>query len=221
MNKINYHRQLEDIVSRLDPGSPKPTLLLHVCCAPCSTSCLEYLTKHFDVTVFFYNPNLFPPEEYDLRLSEEKRLIEEMGIPVEVITRDFNPQEFYDAVKGLEREPEGGKRCEKCFRLRLHETAREAEARGFDYYTTSLTISPMKDAQLLNQIGMEKAGESAWLPSDFKKKNGYLRSTQMSAEHNLYRQNYCGCVFSKKEAEEREKAKRLQEEQQAKENLES
>lgn len=199
MNKVNYQKLLDKQLSSL--GEEAPTLLLHSCCAPCSSYCIEYLSQFFKITVYYYNPNIFPDEEYRYRAKEQQRLISEMPTkyPVKYISSDYDSRKFFDAVKGLENEPEGGKRCQKCFELRLRKTALKASELGFDYFTTTLTISPLKNAQVINEIGMHAADEFnvAWLPSDFKKNEGYKRSIQLSKDYNLYRQNYCGCVFSK------------------------
>ena len=205
MNKINYQRELDKVIAAHEKNGEVPRLLLHVCCAPCSSYCLEYLTQYFEVTVFYYNPNISIKEEYLHRLNEEKRLVSQMPFknPVTVVEGSYDPHVFFDAVKGLEHEPEGGKRCEKCFELRLNAAAQLAKGGGYDYFTTTLTISPLKNAQLLNTIGAA-AGESfgvPWLYSDFKKKEGYKRSIVLSREYDLYRQNYCGCVFSKSKTE--------------------
>lgn len=201
MNKINYQKELDKIIEKTSARGEVPKLLLHVCCAPCSSYCLEYLSEYFDITVFYYNPNISFSEEYCFRLSEEQRFIreKEFARPVKIIESEYDPRVYFDAVKGLEDEPEGGKRCEVCFRLRLEETAKKAKELGFDFFTTTLTISPLKDAALLNIIGEDAALRygSTWLPSDFKKREGYKRSIELSREFNLYRQNYCGCVFSK------------------------
>ncbi len=201
MNKINYQKQLDGVIEKL--GGTAPTLLLHSCCAPCSSYCIEYLSQFFRITVFYYNPNLYPDDEYARRSSEQKRLISEMKTkyPVDYIDEEFDSSVFYEAVKGLEKEPEGGARCRKCFELRLSETAKQAQKLGADYFTTTLTISPLKNAQLLNEIGQSLAAEYGvpWLPSDFKKREGYKRSIELSKEYGLYRQDYCGCVFSKME----------------------
>ncbi len=199
MNR-NYQKELECILEGI-PKSP-PTLLLHSCCAPCSSYVLEYLSRYFAITVFFYNPNMDSEEEFLRRSEEQLRLIEQMPVkhPVKGVIVPYDAQEFFSEVKGLEKEPEGGQRCEKCFALRLRKTAEYARSRGFDWFTTTLTISPLKNASLLNEIG-ERMGEEygvSFLPSDFKKKGGFLRSTQLSQEYNLYRQNYCGCIYSKK-----------------------
>ena len=204
MNKRNYQRELDVIVSAHAEKNELPRLLLHVCCAPCSSYCLEYLNGFFDITVFYYNPNISIKEEYLHRLHEEQRLVSQMLLkrPVEVIEGSYDPKEFFSAVKGLENEPEGGKRCAECFRLRLNASAKAAKEGGYDYFTTTLTISPLKNAALLNELGEEAAAKYGvkWLPSDFKKKEGYKRSIQLSKEYELYRQNYCGCVFSRKES---------------------
>lgn len=209
MIKRNYQKELERVIEQNKDKLPK--LLLHVCCAPCSSYCLEYLSEYFDITVFFYNPNISIKEEYEYRLAEEYRYIseKELSNPVKIIEGAYQPKDFFDAVKGLEKEPEGGRRCEKCFMLRLSESAKIAKEMGFDYFTTTLTISPLKNAPLLNDIGESLAEQYdiSWLPSDFKKKEGYKRSIQLSHEFNLYRQNYCGCIFSKQEAENRDKNK--------------
>ncbi|MEE0693431.1 MAG: epoxyqueuosine reductase QueH [Lachnospiraceae bacterium] len=200
----NYQKELERIIASIPEGNV-PTLLLHSCCAPCSSYVLEYLSDYFAVTVLYYNPNIYPAEEFRHRADEQKRLIESLPskYPISFIEGRFDSREFYEAVRGLEHIPEGGERCHACFRLRLEETARIAAENGFDYFTTTLTISPLKNAASLNKIGEETASRfgSAWLPSDFKKKNGYKRSVELSSEYGLYRQDYCGCVFSKKERE--------------------
>ena len=170
---------------------------------------LERIADKAKVTVFFFNPNISPADEYEKRLTELKRLISEMKPenPIELLETEYDPQEFFNAVKGLENIPEGGERCRKCFELRLGRTAKEAAAHRFDLFATTLTISPLKNAEVLNEVGEEKAKEAGaeWLPSDFKKKDGYKRSVELSAKYELYRQDYCGCVFSKREAEERKK----------------
>ena len=196
--KINYQRELDLILSNLSENTP--SLLIHSCCAPCSSYVLEYLSQYFKITVLYYNPNIYPQEEFWKRLDEQKRLISEMKFvnPVNVIDIGYNSEDFYSEVKGLENDLEGGNRCNKCFTLRLKKTAQIAKENGFDYFTTTLTISPLKDEQLLNQIGKTVSEEYgvSYLFSDFKKKNGYNRSVELSKEYNLYRQDYCGCVFS-------------------------
>lgn len=200
MQKINYQKQLDKIIEEL--GDEVPSLLLHTCCAPCSSYCIEYLAEYFNITVLYYNPNIYPEAEYLKRKAEQKRLISEMKTkyPVKMLDCDFESEKFYQMVKGMENCREGGERCFKCYRLRLQKTAIEAKKNGFDYFTTSLTISPLKNAQKINEIGEELAIEYnvKWLPSDFKKREGYKRSIELSKEYNLYRQNYCGCVFSKR-----------------------
>ena len=175
MNQRNYQKELDKVIDGLVKENRVPSLLLHSCCAPCSSYVLEYLSQYFEITILFYNPNIYPPEEYQARVHEEERLIREMHFkhPVHMISGTYDPDVYYKAVKGLEKEPEGGARCEKCFELRLSEAAREAKKGGFDYFTTTLTISPLKSAPTLNTIG-ERIGEElgvSYLPSDFKKKN--------------------------------------------------
>ena len=215
MNQVNYQKELEKILDRFPemgaaPGqggdASPPTLFLHSCCAPCSSDVLEYLCKYFQITVFYFNPNISESGEYRKRVEEQKRLIEaynaeEKGYPISVVEGDYEPGRFFEMSRGLERCPEGGERCFKCFDLRLRETAVQAKELGFDYFATTLTISPLKNAQKLNEIGQSLAQEYGvpWLPSDFKKKNGYKRSIELSAEYDLYRQDYCGCAFSKVE----------------------
>lgn len=198
----NYQKSLEKIIAGISEEKP-PKLLLHSCCAPCSSYVLEYLSDYFEITVFYYNPNISPESEYRMRVEEQERLIRQMPFknPVSFIEGKYDPQSFYEMAKGLEQVPEGGERCFRCFLLRLEETAKEAKKGQYDYFTTTLTISPLKNAEKLNEIGREMAEkyDICWLPSDFKKKNGYKRSTELSREYDLYRQNYCGCVFSKRE----------------------
>lgn len=226
MNKRNYYKELESRIEEFQEKGRTPRLLLHACCAPCSSHCLEFLRQFFDVTVFFYNPNITEDAEYRKRVLEEKRLIKEYNCQVEeqdfegmhsderarkigIIEGEYDPNEYFEAVKGYENIPEGGERCEKCFRLRLRRTAEVAAREGFEFFTTSLTISPLKNAELLNEIGEQAAREVSaetgceisFLPSDFKKKNGYKRSIELSHKFGLYRQDYCGCGFSKAERE--------------------
>ena len=208
----NYAKELERLIQKLQQEGKVPRLLLHACCAPCSSAVLEYLSQYFAITLLYYNPNIVPLEEYQKREAELRRLVSQMKFthPVELLPCQYDGQAFVQAARGLEGEPEGGKRCEACFRLRLRYAAQEAARLRFDYYTTTLSISPMKNAPLLNQLGEEIGREFgvAHLPSDFKKKDGYKRSVQLSKEYNLYRQDYCGCAFSKaqrqREKEERE-----------------
>ncbi len=200
MNKINYQRELDNLINQLTKEGQVPSLLLHSCCAPCSSYCIEYLSQFFKVTVFYYNPNIYPDEEYLHRVEEQQRFIKAFPTkyPVEFIEGDYDKNRFYDMAKGLENEPEKGARCHKCYDLRLRRTAEVAKEKGFDFFTTTLTISPMKDSQVLNEIGGNIGEELGikWLPSDFKKKEGYKRSTEISKEYDMYRQDYCGCVYS-------------------------
>lgn len=203
MNRRNYQKELDSILEGLARDGRVPRLLLHSCCAPCSSYVLEYLSRYFYITVLYYNPNIFPPSEYALRVREQESLISRMDFVYSVafLEGSYRPKTFYEAVKGLEGEPEGGKRCEKCYELRLLEAAKEAKAGDYDYFTTTLTISPLKSADKLNAIGRRLGTEYgvAYLPSDFKKRDGYKRSTQLSKEYGLYRQDYCGCVYSVRE----------------------
>lgn len=200
--KINYQRRLDALIKSLDYT---PRLLLHSCCAPCSSYCLEYLAQYFSITVLYYNPNISPEEEFRKRAEEQRRLIEALPAkhPISLIVDDYNPREFFDVAKGLEDAPEGGERCFKCYRLRLERAAEYAAEHGFDYFCTTLSISPLKNAAKLNEIGETLEAELGikFLPSDFKKKGGYLRSIELSREYGLYRQNYCGCIFSKPKEE--------------------
>lgn len=197
----NYQKLLEKLISKLNPLEKPKRLLLHSCCAPCSSYCLEYLSQYFSITVFYYNPNIAPEEEYRMRVEEQKRLIEQLPAKhaISFVEGKYDPERFYAIAKGLEKVPEGGERCFRCYRLRLEEAAIEAQKGDFDYFATTLTISPLKNAQKLNEIGEELSAKYGveHLPSDFKKKNGYKRSVELSGEYGLYRQNYCGCVFSK------------------------
>jgi predicted adenine nucleotide alpha hydrolase (AANH) superfamily ATPase len=232
MNKRNYSKELENKIAEFEKEERAPKLLLHACCAPCSSYCLEYLREYFDVTVFFYNPNITEEREYRKRVEEEKRLIAEYNKQVEdgnfegmnsdsrarrieIMEGDYVPGDFLSVVKGYEDCPEGGDRCRKCFELRLDETARIARDKGFEFFTTTLTISPLKNADVLNEVGelaaerinTEGKGTVNFLPSDFKKKNGYKRSIELSHRFDLYRQDFCGCSFSKAQRE-REKEER-------------
>lgn len=203
MQKINYQRKLDELIATF---TETPRLLLHACCAPCSSYCLEYLSRYFAITVLYYNPNISPREEFEKRAEEVRRLIDKLPTenPVTLVVDDYDPNEFFDAVKGLEDCKEGGERCFVCYSLRLERAARYAAEHGFDYFCSTLSISPLKNAQKLNEIGEELSEiyKVSNLPNDFKKKGGYLRSIELSREYNLYRQNYCGCVFSKREREE-------------------
>jgi predicted adenine nucleotide alpha hydrolase (AANH) superfamily ATPase len=196
MNKINYDILMQKEIEKLK--GEKPKLLLHACCAPCSSVCIERLKPYFDITVYFFNPNIDDQKEYCLRGEEQRRFSEATG--VDFILCPHDSDKFFETVKGYEREKEGGARCDKCFRLRLYETAKTAKKENFDYFATTLTLSPLKNEQLLNRIGeeIEKEIGIKYLFSDFKKRGGYQRSIELSKEYNLYRQNYCGCVYSKK-----------------------
>lgn len=200
MQRINYQRELDALISSLNHI---PKLLLHACCAPCSSYCLEYLSRYFEITVLYYNPNISLEEEFRKRSKEIKRLVSELPVknPVSLEIDEYEPREFFEAVKGLENEPEGGERCFVCYRLRLERAAKYAAEHGFDYFCSTLSISPLKNAQKLNEIGEELSEiyKVKNLPNDFKKKGGYLRSIELSREYDLYRQNYCGCVFSKRD----------------------
>lgn len=203
MNKRNYQKEMEQTINSIQGEERVPKLLLHSCCAPCSSYVLEYLSTYFSITVLYYNPNIFPESEYAYRIAEQKRLIEVLPAKhkISFLGSDYMPEDFYARTKGMEREPEGGERCFLCYQIRLEYAAKLAKKMGFDYFTTTLSISPLKNAEKLNEIGLslgEKYGIS-YLISDFKKKNGYKRSVELSAEYGLYRQNYCGCVYSKRE----------------------
>lgn len=202
MKQNNYQKVLDDILSKVKNNSSKPKLLLHCCCAPCSSYVFEYLVSYFNITALFYNPNISPKSEYDFRLNELKRLIFDMNLSqkINLIEKPYEPQEFKEISFGLENCPEGSFRCFKCYYLRLQKTAEIAQKLNFDYFTTTLTISPYKNADKLNEIGAKFALEYGveYLFSDFKKKDGYKRSIELSKKYNLYRQNYCGCEFSKK-----------------------
>jgi len=205
MNAVNYQKELDKILERQEEAGH---LFLHSCCAPCSSYVLEYLCSYFYITVFYYNPNISAAGEYCKRVEEQKHLIraynDEMeagvrgGYPIAIAEGDYEPHKFYEAAKGYEDCPEGGERCFRCFDLRLRETAKQAKEAGADFFCTTLTISPLKNAQKLNEIGLALSEEYGipWLPSDFKKRNGYRRSVELSAEYGLYRQNYCGCGYS-------------------------
>lgn len=201
----NYQIEMEQIIKNLH--NEKKKLFLHSCCAPCSSYVLEYLRKYFEITVFYYNPNISEQEEYQRRVIEQKRLIQEMNDArpdlgrINIYEGNYDPAVYFEMIKGYEQDQEGGNRCQICFTMRLDETARVAAKEGFDYFTTTLTISPLKNAERLNQIGQQMADKWSipFLPSDFKKKNGYKRSIELSKEHDLYRQDYCGCIFSKVE----------------------
>ena len=205
--KINYQIEMEREIAKIRRSGQRPRLLLHSCCAPCSSAVLEQLTHVFDIWVFFYNPNIAPEEEFVHRVEEQSRFIRELPHEgrIELIRGEYDADTFYALAKGLETVPEGGERCTRCFRLRLGRTAQLAAEQGFDTFTTTLSISPLKDAQRLNAIGRELAQQFGvpYLFSDFKKKNGYRRSCELSAEYGLYRQDYCGCIYSQMERDRR------------------
>lgn len=209
MNRRNYQRELEQTLKREEGAKTPKRLFLHACCAPCSSYCLEYLSQWFSITVFYYNPNIFPKSEYEHRVRELERLVEELNpklrYPVTVSVGAYEPERFMETVRGYEDCREGGARCLLCYELRLLEAVKAAAENGFDYIATTLTISPLKSADCLNEIGARLSGEYGvpWLFSDFKKKNGYQRSIELSKKHHLYRQDFCGCVFSKRDREEK------------------
>ena len=196
---INYDKKLEEIISSLE-NTPK--LLLHSCCAPCSSAVIERLTKYFDITILYYNPNIEPYDEYLKRKEEEIRFIKEFKTKnkLDMIDCDYDNDKYHEVASGLEEAPEGGERCHKCYKLRLEYTAKKAKELNYDYFGTTLTVSPYKNSQVLNKIGedLEKEYNIKYLYSDFKKKEGYKRSIELSKDYNLYRQNYCGCIYSKK-----------------------
>ena len=197
-NRTNYDKRMKEEIARF--GQDRPTLLLHSCCGPCSTACLERLVPFFHVTVFFFNPNITESEEYELRLGEQKRYLREVyGEEIPLVEGRYRSREFFELAEGFQKEREGGARCERCFRYRLKETESVASARGFDYFTTTLTVSPHKNYTLIAGIGREYGEKYGveFLDMDFKKKAGFQRSIELSKEHELYRQNYCGCVYSK------------------------
>ena len=199
MNRENFFRKFDKIVGQF--GDAKPWILLHSCCGPCSSSVLELLSKYFDVTVLWYNPNLYPEAEYDKRLETQKQLIDaiaEDGVQAKLLVEPWRSEDYFSRIKGLENEPEEGKRCLECFKIRLEETARIASERGFEWFCTTLTVSSRKDAVAINAIGREAEAKYGvkWLPSEFKKREGNHRSIILSEKYGLYRQEYCGCVFS-------------------------
>ncbi len=200
MNKINYANEMQKLIGQMEQGA-KPRLLLHACCAPCSSACLEQLTSYFDITILYYNPNISPKEEFQKRYNELIRLTEKMPCCKSVQVRDigYDYNDFLAISKGLENVKEGGERCFKCYEMRMEVSAKYAKEQGFEYFCTTLTISPLKNAEKINEIGMKLSQKYniKWLPSDFKKRNGFKRSVELSKQYNLYRQNYCGCIFSK------------------------
>lgn len=204
--KINYQKILDKKLEELLVSNEVPSLLLHSCCAPCSSYVLEYLSQFFNITIFYYNPNIHPELEYRKRVEEQKEFIEKLPVKrkINFIEGKYLPEEFFDIAKGLEEEREGGIRCFKCYELRLKESAKKAKELNFDYFTTVLSISPHKNAEKINEIGEKISQEFQvkFLNSDFKKKNGYKRSIELSKDYNLYRQDYCGCVYSQRNKEE-------------------
>lgn len=209
--KRNYQKELDEIIAKHQKAGEVPTLLLHSCCAPCSSYVLEYLSEYFAITVFYYNPNIYPDEEYYKRVEEQKQFIERFPArhPIQFMEGSFDKERFYETAKGMEEEPEGGKRCFHCYELRLREAAKLASERGMDYFTTTLSISPLKNAGKLNEIGQKLEEEYGvkYLTSDFKKKDGYKRSVELSREYDMYRQDYCGCVFSMRQRQREQAVK--------------
>jgi len=197
---MNYQKELEKIIQENIANGKCPGLLLHACCAPCSSYCLEYLNRYFNITVFYYNPNIDDPAEYEKRVREEERLIRELPAehPIRFLEGEYLPEEYHEKVRGHEKDAEGGDRCMICYEMRLRKTAETAKQNGFDYFTTTLSVSPLKNSEKINNIGMRIGKETGiyWLPTDFKKKNGYGRSVELSRQYGLYRQNYCGCSYS-------------------------
>lgn len=205
MNNQNYHQKMLDLIKE-NCKNKVPKLLLHSCCAPCSSYCLELLSEYFEITVIYYNPNIYPPEEYHMRVEEQRRFIELFPAKhkISFVEGDYDTALFYEKIKGMEHLPEGQERCFVCYEMRLRTTCEYAVQHGFDFFTTTLSISPMKNAQKLNEIGAKLEAEfhMPYLYSDFKKQNGYKRSTEISKEYEMYRQYYCGCIFSKKQRDD-------------------
>lgn len=199
---MNYQLKLEEIIKENQEKNYIPTLLLHSCCAPCSSYCLEYLSKYFKITIFYYNPNITEETEYKKRVKEQQKLIKLLPTinKIDFLEGNYNPDLFFEMAKGLENEPEKGKRCFKCYEMRMKETALTAKKLNYDYFTTTLSLSPYKNSNKINEIGemLQKQYNIKYLYSDFKKKNGYKRSIELSREYNLYRQNYCGCIYSQR-----------------------
>lgn len=208
MNKINYQRELDQTLAEITARGEVPTLLLHSCCAPCSSYVLSYLASYFHITLYYYNPNISPKEEYQKRVQEQMRLIRELPVryPIHFEEGVYDPERFFEMAKGMEDIPEGGERCFHCYELRQREAAIAAAQGGYDYFTTTLSVSPHKNAQKLNEIGLRLQEEYGvrYLLSDFKKKGGYLESIRLSKEYDLYRQNFCGCVYSRQNMADRE-----------------
>ena len=211
MEKVNYQKKLDEVIESVKGLQTKPTLLLHACCAPCSSYVLEYLTQYFHIVLFYYNPNISPKEEFEKRTRELERLLSEMPMQdsPEIIVGEYDQREFFDIAKGFEDFPEGSERCFRCYRLRLEKTAQLAKQIGADWFTTTLSISPYKNAQKLNEIAFElgEVYDIKALPVDFKKKGGYKRSIELSAQYSLYRQDYCGCVYSKAQRDRKNREK--------------
>ena len=203
---MNYQKVMETLILKNENEGRVPSLLLHSCCAPCSSYCLEYLSGYFQITVFYYNPNIYPEEEYRMRAKEQKQFLARLPAkhPIRFLEGDYDKERFYQMTEGFEHCREGGERCFRCYEMRLREAAALAKKRNFDYFTTTLSISPLKDAAKLNEIGEKLSREYgvAYLYSDFKKKNGYQRSVELSKEYGMYRQYYCGCVYSKRQRDE-------------------
>ncbi len=197
----NYQKEMDQLLSEITLRKHLPKLLLHSCCAPCSSYVLEYLSQFFHITIYYYNPNISHIDEYQRRITEQEKLIRQLPVknPIEFLQGEYEPEKFYQIAKGLEKSPEGGDRCFRCYELRLKATAKLAKELGFDYFTTTLSISPHKNASKLNEIGemLAKEYDIPYLCADFKKKNGYKRSIELSREYQLYRQDYCGCIYSK------------------------
>lgn len=205
----NYQKELEKTIKLCEHTEKKPYLILHSCCAPCSSYVLEYLCRYFKISILFFNPNIYPEAEYDKRLEELKRFIKDFGLDdkINIIGCDYSPDTFFEMAKGLENVSEGGERCFKCYEMRLLKTAQVAKELNADYFTTTLSISPYKNAQKLNEIGKKLSSQTGvkYLYSDFKKNNGYKRSIELSRQYGLYRQDYCGCIYSQQEAHRRQK----------------
>lgn len=217
MNKQNYHQKMLELIREHCSEEKVPKLLLHSCCAPCSSYCLELLSQYFEVTVFYYNPNIYPPEEYIMRVAEQDSFVQSFPAkhPITFVEGKYDTDKFYAMAKGMETLKEGGERCFACYELRLRESAEYAKAQGFDFFTTTLSISPLKNAEKLNEIGKQLEEEYGikYLYSDFKKQNGYKRSTEISNEYDMYRQYYCGCVYSKKQRDDEIAAKEREREE--------
>lgn len=227
MNKRNYQRELDNVLEGLEH---RPSLLLHSCCGPCSSYVLTYLARYFDITVLYFNPNIYPPEEFNKRAGEQERLIKELNrdlripagpgadpvmpegaVDIKFLEGDYDPDVFFMMAKGLEEVPEGGERCFRCYELRMREAAAAAKEGGYDYFATTLSISPLKNAEKINEVGeaLEKEYGVKHLPSDFKKREGYKQSIELSRKYDLYRQDYCGCVYSKRERDTQKKMKSM------------